>query len=81
MKQDTSREPQSTSPAEDWVAGSAFLGSILSGALLGYLADLWLGTDPWLVVIGILVGSYSGFVRMWHLSKQMENGPDKGGRA
>ncbi len=39
--------------------------------------DLWLGTDPWFVVIGILVGSYSGFVRMWHLSKQMENGPDE----
>jgi F0F1-type ATP synthase assembly protein I len=71
----SSREPEASSSAEGWVASGAFLGSILSGTLLGYLADLWLGTDPWLIVIGIVAGSYSGFVRMWHLSKQMENGP------
>jgi len=57
------------------VAGGAFLGSILSGTLLGYLADLWLGTDPWFIVVGIVAGSYAGFVRMWNLSKQMESGP------
>ena len=56
------------------MAGGTFFGSILSGSLLGYLADLWLGTDPWLVVTGIIVGSYSGFMRMWELSKQMEAG-------
>jgi ATP synthase protein I len=76
MKAERSRVPETSSSAEGWVASGAFLGSILSGALLGYLADMWLGTDPWLVVIGIVVGSYSGFVRMWHLSKQMGNGPD-----
>jgi len=70
----SSRRPE-TSTVEGWVSGGAFLGSILSGTLLGYLADRWLGTDPWLVVIGILVGSYSGFMRMWHLSKQMVSGP------
>jgi len=47
-----------------WVAGSAFLGSILAGTLLGWLADLWLGTDPWLVVTGVVAGSVSGFIRM-----------------
>ncbi|MGQ0848950.1 MAG: AtpZ/AtpI family protein [Actinomycetota bacterium] len=68
------REKGSSSGGEEWVAAGTFLGSILSGTLLGYLADLWLGTKPWLVVIGILLGSSSGFVRMWHLSKSMERG-------
>ena len=82
MKPDRSRAPEVSSPtdvsaAEGWVSGGAFLGSILAGTLLGYLADLWLGTDPWLVVTGIIVGSYSGFVRMWQLSKQMENGKSR----
>ena len=77
MKPRSSLESEVSSSAEGWVAGGAFFGSILSGTLLGYLVDLWLGTDPWFVVIGILLGSYSGFVRMWHLSQQMENGPDK----
>jgi len=45
-------------------AGSAFLGSILAGTLLGFLGDLWLNTDPWLVVIGVVVGSINGFVQM-----------------
>ncbi|MDP9144737.1 MAG: AtpZ/AtpI family protein, partial [Actinomycetota bacterium] len=52
--------------------GGSFLGSILSGALLGYLADMWLGTAPWLIVVGILLGSYSGFMNMWRWSKEIE---------
>jgi F0F1-type ATP synthase assembly protein I len=43
--------------------------------LLGFLTDSWLNTEPWFVVIGILLGSYSGFMRMWHYSKTMEDDP------
>ncbi|GIU91875.1 MAG: hypothetical protein KatS3mg011_0781 [Acidimicrobiia bacterium] len=59
--------------SEGWVAGSALFGSIVSGTLLGYLADAWLGTDPWLVVTGVVLGSYSGFLRVWHHSRKMES--------
>ena len=52
-------------------AGS-FLNSILAGALLGYLLDLWLGTEPWLVITGIVLGSYSGFLRLWALIKEQD---------
>jgi ATP synthase protein I len=63
--------------ASGWATSGSFAGSILSGFLLGYLADRWLGTDPWLVVIGIIVGAYAGFVRMWDYSKAMERGRDR----
>lgn len=56
---------------EGWMGGGTFLGSVLSGALVGWLLDNWLGTDPWFVVGGIVVGAYSGFMRMWELSKKM----------
>lgn len=69
-------ETKSGNAAEGWVASGSFLGSVLSGFFIGYLLDRWLGTDPWLVVIGIVAGSYSGFVRMWQYSKKMEDGPD-----
>lgn len=74
---DQRSKPQSSKGelTSGWAASGAFLGSILSGALLGYLADLWLGTDPWLVIIGIILGSYSGFMRMWKYSKHMEDVP------
>ena len=55
--------------------GGSFFSSILAGTLLGYFADLWLGTEPWLVVIGIIVGSYSGFVRVWNFSKRIDENP------
>jgi ATP synthase protein I len=50
----------------------SFLESILAGALLGYLLDWWLGTEPWLVIIGIVLGSYSGFMRIWAMLKEQD---------
>jgi F0F1-type ATP synthase assembly protein I len=74
----TNRTPP-TSAAEEishgWIHSGSLIGSVLAGWLLGYLFDLWLHTSPWGVVIGILLGSYSGFMRMWHYSKKMEVDP------
>ena len=55
-----------------WSESGSFLGSILGGTLLGYLGDLWLGTDPWLIVILTLVGAYGGFMRMYVMAKRAE---------
>lgn len=60
---------------EGWMEGGSFLGSILSGTLIGLGLDYWLGTSPWLVVIGVLVGSYSGFARTWQSVKNQPNPP------
>lgn len=54
--------------------GSSFLGSILAGTLLGYLGDRWLGTDPVLVVFGIIAGSVSGFYQMWVMATKADRG-------
>jgi F0F1-type ATP synthase assembly protein I len=67
MREDSVHRQVTGAVSEGWVEGGAFLGSILSGTLLGWLADRLLGTDPWFVVIGIIVGSVSGFYRMWAL--------------
>ena len=58
---------------EGWMAGGSFFGSIVSGTLLGYFADRWLDTSPWLVVIGAALGAYSGFMRLLALSKQNDD--------
>jgi ATP synthase protein I len=72
VKQDSTTKQIHSAVNDGWMQGGSFASSILAGMLLGYLADMWLGTDPWLVVIGIIVGSYSGFMRMWHWSKEIE---------
>ena len=38
-------------------------GIILLGAL-GYWADGWLGTEPWLLVTGLLLGMVVGFYEL-----------------
>ncbi len=69
MKKPSAHEQVTQAVNDGWVAGGSFFASIMSGFLLGYFADKWLGTEPWLVIIGIVVGAYSGFLRLWHYAK------------
>jgi ATP synthase protein I len=44
-----------------------FSSNILGGILIGYLLDRWLGTDPWLTIMGIvlgLTGAIIGLIRV-----------------
>jgi F0F1-type ATP synthase assembly protein I len=56
----------------DWSASGDFFGAILAGLLLGLVGDWVLGTDPWLVVIGIVAGFAVGFWRMYAFAKKTE---------
>jgi F0F1-type ATP synthase assembly protein I len=77
MRRDSVHRQVTSAVGDGWMEGGAFLGSILSGTLLGLAADHWLGTDPWLVVTGVVVGAYSGFMRVWAYSKKMEQPRDR----
>ena len=54
MNDETIHQQVGRAVSEGWGRSGAFAGSIISGTLLGLLADNWLGTEPWLVVIGSL---------------------------
>ena len=72
MRDETINQSVGRAVSDGWGRSGAFAGSIISGTILGLLADYWLGTEPWLVVIGALVGSYSGWMNMVRWSKEME---------
>ena len=42
----------------------ALSSSIVSCLIVGWLLDRWLGTTPWLIVAGIIVGSVAGFMHL-----------------
>jgi len=39
-----------------------FSSNILGGILIGYLLDRWLGTGPWMVITGIVLGLTSAVI-------------------
>jgi len=78
MRRQTTTSQIHSAVDEGWVQGGSFVSSILAGTLLGRLLDWWLGTDPWLVVAGVALGAYSGFVTMWRYTKKLnDETPDR----
>jgi F0F1-type ATP synthase assembly protein I len=39
---------------------------------VGWLADRWLGSGPWLTILGALVGYAAGFYLIWLRSQRMD---------
>lgn len=54
------------------VMGLELLAGILTWSGLGWLADRWLGTGPWLLGIGAVVGFAGGLYLVWLRSGRME---------
>lgn len=52
-------------------AGIAVIGSVTFLMLLGWFADLLMGTKPWGVVGGIIVGGILGFVQLFRIAGQI----------
>lgn len=44
-----------------YAAAFSLFASVVSGLILGWLLDRWLGTKPWLLVTGIVLGAAAGF--------------------
>lgn len=45
--------------------GTALVTSVVLGYLLGSYLDRRLGTSPWLVVAGVILGTAAGFVGLF----------------
>ena len=54
-----------------WSAGIAFFASVVFMLVIGWLADLLLGSSPWGIVGGIILGSLIGFVQFFRITSQI----------
>lgn len=54
-----------------WSAGIVFFASITFMLILGWGADLLLGSSPWGIVGGIIIGSLIGFIQFFRLTSQI----------
>ncbi len=44
-----------------YAAALSLFAAVVSGLIIGWLLDRWLGTRPWLLVSGIVLGAAAGF--------------------
>ena len=60
------REPSSWKPLYELSAvGITLVLSTVIGLAGGYYLDRWLGTTPWLLLTGLLLGIAAGFVNLF----------------
>ncbi|HJU92239.1 MAG TPA: AtpZ/AtpI family protein [Pyrinomonadaceae bacterium] len=53
-----------------YAAGITLVASVVSFCGLGWLLDKWLGTEPWLLIAGIVLGSAAGLFEFVRLSSK-----------
>jgi F0F1-type ATP synthase assembly protein I len=54
------------------VMGVELLTATLTWAGIGWLVDRWLGTAPWFLAIGALLGNAAGIYLVWLRGKRMD---------
>jgi F0F1-type ATP synthase assembly protein I len=63
---DPRQRPAAVSSAEYLGHGLTWAASTLLFLWLGTKADGWLGTEPWLALLGAFLGAGAGFYHMYH---------------
>lgn len=56
-------QPQRQRGWEDYLAD--FLAALLVWGGIGWLLDRWLGTAPWLMIAGLVLGNSLGIYMLW----------------
>jgi ATP synthase protein I len=54
-----------------YAAALTLFASVVSFCGAGWLLDRWLGTKPWLMVVGIVVGAAAGFYEFIRLTSKL----------
>jgi len=54
-----------------YAAAFSIFAGVVSGLIVGWLLDRWLGTRPWLLVVGLVVGAIAGFYEFVRMSSEL----------
>ena len=54
-----------------YAAAFSLFTAVVAGLIAGWLMDRWLGTRPWLLVTGIVLGAVAGFYQFIRLSSRL----------
>lgn len=57
--------------------GLEMAASVLIGTFIGYWADKWLGTRPWILIIGFVLGAAAGFRNLYRFVSREDLDKDR----
>lgn len=61
--------------------GIELVAGLAGGLLLGWALDSWLGTAPFLLVVGFVMGAAAGMLNAWRWMRRLEARLREGGPA
>ena len=64
VQQDNDKEEINRKSGLAYAAAFSLFAAVVSGLIGGWLLDRWLGTSPWLLVTGIVLGGAAGFYEL-----------------
>lgn len=54
-----------------WSAAIALFGSVVFMLAIGWVADVLLGSSPWGIVVGVVLGALIGFLQLFRITSQI----------
>ena len=70
QSQNENRQDENRKAGFAYAAGLTLFASVAAFCAVGYFLDKWLGTEPWLLIIGIVIGSAAGLFEFVRLSSK-----------
>jgi ATP synthase protein I len=71
VSQDNGKEDINRKSGLAYAAAFSLFAAVIAGLGLGWLLDRWLGTRPWLLVTGLLLGAAAGFYELIRTSSKL----------
>ena len=54
-----------------YAAAFSLFAAVVGGLIVGWLLDRWLGTSPWLLVVGLVMGAAAGLYEFVRASSKL----------
>lgn len=61
MKSEDDQQETNRKSGLAYAAALSLFAAVVAGLIIGWLLDRWLGTWPWLLVVGLVLGGAAGF--------------------
>ena len=61
MKSENDQQEVNRKSGLAYAAAISLFAAVVAGLIVGWLLDRWLGTQPWLLVVGLVLGAAAGF--------------------